>query len=472
MKSHLAFAFTVLAAGVVSAAPPTAAPDTIIIRSQTRPVVLTPNPLANDSDPDGTPVSFVSIVRQPQNGTVVFKDGQFTYDPGRQFAGEDSFSYRIVSGGELATGEVTVRNPFLAGRGVLATGFPATDANNGNAGYVEFRLNFSGAFTARLAFAGQDFRFKGSFNDAGTYTGGIAGNTLTLSYPVDGTTSPRIDGLLTPLNTGFSAPPIPYGRELPSPQQGRFTLLLPLATENAATASGQSRLPQGLGFATVRGSKNGRLSLVGRLGDGQRWSSATFLAPPPNGTLPVYAVLRPFGSNIFGRITFTTGTPNSAADTSGRDAFTRLGGTLQWLRIADRSDDFFPEGFQTAVSVVGSSYRDPGPTGSVINVSSASPNAEFMASGGDLNSPKTENATLGRRPIAGAYEVSIENTRIRATMRIEPRSGYFSGRFRKVAPNRYRRFSGVFVQSENLGGGVFDVKDKVGRVNFTPKSQP
>ena len=200
------------------------------------------------------------------------------------------------------------------------------------------------------------------------------------------------------------------------------------------------------------------MSIVGRLGDGQHWSSATFLAPPEDGTLPVYAVLQPLGSKLFGKITFGT-----------QDNFTTLTGTLQWLRVAKPRDDFFPDGFQTAVQVVGSSYTDPGPSAAVIAVANTSPNAVFIIGSGDFRNPKVENATLGRRPVAGPYEVSIENrTRIRATMRIEPRSGYFSGRFRKPGPNRYRRFAGVFVQSENRGGGVFDVKDKVGRIDFLP----
>jgi hypothetical protein len=463
MKRPLISAFAAalaLAAQAAQAAPPTAAPDTVILRTQTRPAVLVPNPLANDSDPDGTPVEFVNIVTPPQHGVVTFKDGQFTYDPGRLFPGEDTFTYRITSGGELATGEVTVRNPFLIGRGVYATGFPATNANNGNAGYAEFRLGYTGAFSARIAVAGQDFRFKGVFDDTGTFAGGIGGNTLTLTFPMDANPAKTINGTFAPLESSFSAPPMPYGTDLPSPREGRFTFLLPAggAPASATTSGDGVKLPDGLGFATVRGVKNGRMSIIGRLGDGQRWSSSTYLAPPADGSLPVYAELLPFGSNIFGTITFGT-----------QDSFTTLAGTLQWLRVADPRDDFFPKGFQIAVNVLGSSYQDPGPTAAVIAVANTAPNALFTVSSGDLRSPKVENATLGRRPIAGPYDVDIANsTRIRATMRVEPRSGYFSGRFRKVIPNRYRRFAGVFVQSENIGGGVFDVKDKVGRVDFVP----
>lgn len=54
--------------------------------------------LANDSDPDGDPVTAVKVA-DPANGTLTFADdGSFTYTPDADFGGTDSFSYRVDDG--------------------------------------------------------------------------------------------------------------------------------------------------------------------------------------------------------------------------------------------------------------------------------------------------------------------------------------------------------------------------------------
>jgi VCBS repeat-containing protein len=64
------------------------------------------------SDPEGD-AATVSIVSQPQNGTVSFSGGQFRYIPFVDFHGSDSFTYRASDGslaGAPATVSVTVRS--------------------------------------------------------------------------------------------------------------------------------------------------------------------------------------------------------------------------------------------------------------------------------------------------------------------------------------------------------------------------
>ncbi len=70
---------------------------------------VTVNVLANDSDPDGDPLSVVDTTL-PANGTVsVGGDGSITYTPMSGFSGEDSFVYTIEdSNGAQATATVTI----------------------------------------------------------------------------------------------------------------------------------------------------------------------------------------------------------------------------------------------------------------------------------------------------------------------------------------------------------------------------
>ncbi|WP_181423484.1 Ig-like domain-containing protein [Halomonas heilongjiangensis] len=63
--------------------------------------------LANDSDPDGDPLTIGSVT-QPANGSVTINpDGTLTYTPNEEFVGSDSFTYR-ASDGELLSDPATV----------------------------------------------------------------------------------------------------------------------------------------------------------------------------------------------------------------------------------------------------------------------------------------------------------------------------------------------------------------------------
>lgn len=70
---------------------------------------ITIDVLANDTDPDGDPLS-VSGVTTPDNGTVVNNSGNsITYSPNPGFSGTDSFSYTVSDGqGGFDTATVTV----------------------------------------------------------------------------------------------------------------------------------------------------------------------------------------------------------------------------------------------------------------------------------------------------------------------------------------------------------------------------
>ncbi|MFN0019865.1 MAG: Ig-like domain-containing protein [Pirellulaceae bacterium] len=63
--------------------------------------------LANDSDPDSSPLT-VTVISEPVHGTVALnEDGSFTYTPSADFSGVDGFSY-IVSDGTQESDVATV----------------------------------------------------------------------------------------------------------------------------------------------------------------------------------------------------------------------------------------------------------------------------------------------------------------------------------------------------------------------------
>jgi outer membrane protein OmpA-like peptidoglycan-associated protein len=87
-------------------APPIANPDSAST-GPGRPVTL--NVLANDSDPEGGPLSVVAL-GTPANGSATFSaDGSVTYTPNAGFVGTDTFSYTVRDqAGNQAQGQVTI----------------------------------------------------------------------------------------------------------------------------------------------------------------------------------------------------------------------------------------------------------------------------------------------------------------------------------------------------------------------------
>jgi len=95
--------------------PPTAQDDSATTGAGT-PVTI--DSLANDSDPDGDPLT-IALFTQPANGSVTNDGGAFIYTPADDFAGTDTFNYTISDGnGGADTATVTIGvTPAIGGGG-------------------------------------------------------------------------------------------------------------------------------------------------------------------------------------------------------------------------------------------------------------------------------------------------------------------------------------------------------------------
>lgn len=86
--------------------PPVAQNDSYSVDSNSGANLL--NVLANDSDPDGDPLS-ISTAGTPAHGTTTISGNRIAYTPAAGYAGPDSFSYSISDGrGGTATATVTI----------------------------------------------------------------------------------------------------------------------------------------------------------------------------------------------------------------------------------------------------------------------------------------------------------------------------------------------------------------------------
>ncbi|CAA9275684.1 MAG: RTX toxins and related Ca2+-binding proteins [uncultured Acidimicrobiales bacterium] len=97
---------------------PVAGDDTYTTNRNTALTLAAPGVLANDTDPDGNPLSAGSATA-PAHGTVTLAaNGSFTYLPSSNFVGSDGFTY-VVSDGQGGTDSgtvsITVNNPPVAG---------------------------------------------------------------------------------------------------------------------------------------------------------------------------------------------------------------------------------------------------------------------------------------------------------------------------------------------------------------------
>ncbi|MEX0368916.1 MAG: cadherin-like domain-containing protein, partial [Ruegeria sp.] len=80
---------------------PDAQNDALPVAIDTALVIATSSLLANDSDPDGDPITFDSFT-SPSNGTLLDNgDGTLTYTPNAGYEGPDSFTYTISDDGGL-----------------------------------------------------------------------------------------------------------------------------------------------------------------------------------------------------------------------------------------------------------------------------------------------------------------------------------------------------------------------------------
>ena len=93
--------------------PPVANPDSYSTNEDTTLTIAAPGVLANDTDPDGDPLTAVKV-SDPSHGAVTLNsNGGFTYIPSQHYSGSDSFTYKAYDGttySNVATVSLTI-NP-------------------------------------------------------------------------------------------------------------------------------------------------------------------------------------------------------------------------------------------------------------------------------------------------------------------------------------------------------------------------
>jgi large repetitive protein len=93
---------------------PTAVDDSYEGQQDELLLIAAPGVLANDSDPDGDPLTAVLVTPTSSGALTLNLDGSFSYMPEAGFAGIDTFTYRVNDGqgsSDTATVTITVQAP-------------------------------------------------------------------------------------------------------------------------------------------------------------------------------------------------------------------------------------------------------------------------------------------------------------------------------------------------------------------------
>lgn len=227
---NVVLVLTLFLGAAALAAPPVGTPDTYNISKNNALVVTVPGVLANDSDPDGDPVTGAVLTGFAANGSLVWDgNGAFRFTPFNGFTGTTTFTYAPRANGETGNDvlitinvandpPVAVNDSYTARAGETLTVTAANgvtdndiDPNNdtltvtlisGPSNAATFALNANGSFSYRnnAGFCGDD-SFTYRVND-----GTVDGNTATVTVHVNCPPVAVADSYVTPQGTPLTVP--------------------------------------------------------------------------------------------------------------------------------------------------------------------------------------------------------------------------------------------------------------------------
>ncbi len=142
--------------------------------------------LANDSDPDGDPLTVTSAIAP--NGTVVINpDGTVTYTPNPNFNGTDTITYTVSDGnGGTATAIVTITVTATNDAPTVATPIPSQSENDGSPVNLPVAGNFTDLDGDPLTFTATGLPAGLTISPAGVITGTIDKNASQGGPNADG----------------------------------------------------------------------------------------------------------------------------------------------------------------------------------------------------------------------------------------------------------------------------------------------
>ncbi|MEN3943572.1 SUMF1/EgtB/PvdO family nonheme iron enzyme [Prosthecobacter sp. SYSU 5D2] len=316
------------------------------------------------------------------------------------------------------------------------------------------KITSKGSVSARLRIQGSAVALRGSFDETGLWavdvpkakTGAIQGQ-LRLTETEAG--RQVVTGTLTWAESAATV----YAPRAQAVEAwvGNHSLLLP------GNPAWPLDAPVGDGWAVVKVSKTGKVTVKGRLGDGNAFTESALLSAA--GEWALFAELYRAGStrgHIGGRMQFRDIALISDCD-----------GLLDWRKPADDRAAQFPAGFDVQVLAVGSRLTAAAKGQRLLaQLADAEPNASLS-----LISPGLTVGELGEleRVISWLPTNALRHYGPETLAgKANPKSGQITGNFRDPETGTRIAFTGIALQKQGIVGGHFMLGDRSGALRILP----
>jgi hypothetical protein len=346
-----------------------------------------------------------------------------------------SFAVDAFAGAVPEEGAIVISLAAFAAEAAKFSGLAGTATFTGeDVGALDVKVSAKGTFTAKGVFNGRKFKFKGSLDANGRFSGpvkvkGLGFLFITLAVDVSGSAS-----LLTgTINDGedVSVFTLESAVSKPVTQAGQYTFAI------IRDPSGPAEVPVGHGFGALKVSSKGSARFAGTLGDRTKFSGKGTVGAV--GDLTMFALLYKGAGSISFDFTF--------ADLAGTD-FT---GPASWAKPATNGP-IQPAAFAARLLTKGSRYAKP-QGAPIITADGAA------LRGGNLTADITRAISIDAQS-----KVTVTGSTEQLKLSFNIKSGGLTGSFVHPVTNKTSKISGMVFQKDNTAFGLFPGTDATGSV--------
>ena len=319
--------------------------------------------------------------------------------------------------------------------------YPTNSLAPSRCGFFQLEIAADGGFTGSLRQGVASHAMSGQFdlNGQATTTVARAGlSPLTVSLQLDTVAGERLMGRFNDDGQGvemFAYRQVYDGRTSVTPLAGRYTFVMPMATNSPTSPGGDA-----FGEIVVDGAGNVRFS--GELPDGTLVRHEAVMGR--NGLWPLHVPLSGGRGMLLGWIT--------VSKDPGLDAF----GEVIWHKPLSPQDRYYPNGFSTRRHLFGNLYT-PGVGGAVRG---------DQRIGGMLNGGNLDKVVLGDSGLPMTAGMPGHQVLQHFAWNFRPDTGYVEGTFIHPATKQETAFRGALLQKRGWTSGYFLGQSQSGVVHL------
>ncbi|MEA3208287.1 MAG: large repetitive protein [Chthoniobacter sp.] len=442
---------------------------------------------AGPADEAGQSVDFRVTVDQSRlfaTPPAIAADGTLTYTPATDASGTAKVTVQLHDNGGTDAGgvDLSAAQTFTIAVTTFATGTynglvrtaeelaPAAERS----GLIRVTIDKKGRLTGKLTLGGKAQAFKGAVDHAGVIRFAPAGTTtwdytrpnqpplsVELRLDVAGGTD-TLTGTIEEGDTAFAVldadralysagAAAPY-RPVPPELLGAYTVVF-AARPPEEQELPAAQFPQGDGAGTLRVTSDGNVRLTGTLADGTKVSYANALSKA--NVWPLYHASDK-GYALTGPVSFR--------DVSAVSDLDGLG--VWWFRPSQPGPKYpagWPGGIRT--DLIGARYQNAKAAVPASAPAEHDANATLLLTDGGL---PAEGLVQALSVDPSNHVEPMEPNDAKATLKINPATGLFTGTFEHPVSGQSTKFQGAILQKQERGAGAFFTNTEVGGAGMAP----